>query len=88
MIACKLVTRNVLPFDQGNELQIRPADLYLREEEELNFYEIILRARQRKEIVIGYRLANAERAVVNPPKKDVRRKWSSKDVFVVIAEKE
>lgn len=69
-------------------MHIRPADLYLREEEELSFYEIILRARQRKEIVIGYRVANAERAVINPTNKDVRRKWSSKDVFVVIAEKE
>ncbi|KAJ0972247.1 hypothetical protein J5N97_020206 [Dioscorea zingiberensis] len=34
--------------EEGNEMQIRPADLYLREEEEMNFYEIILRARQRK----------------------------------------
>ncbi|KAM0946516.1 putative CASTOR/POLLUX/SYM8 ion channel domain, NAD(P)-binding domain superfamily [Dioscorea sansibarensis] len=74
--------------EEGNEIQIRPADLYLSEEEEMNFYEIILRARQRKEIVIGYRLENAERAVINPPAKDVRRRWSSKDVFVVIAEKE
>lgn len=74
--------------EEGNEIQIRPADLYLCEDEEMNFYEIILRARQRKEIVIGYRLENAERAVINPPAKDVRRKWSSKDVFVVIAEKE
>ncbi|CAN1164955.1 Ion channel CASTOR [Linum perenne] len=74
--------------EEGNELQIREADLYLREGEELSFYEIILRARQRKEIVIGYRLSNAERAVVNPTAKSERRRWSVKDVFVVIAEKE
>ncbi|XP_020261461.1 probable ion channel CASTOR isoform X1 [Asparagus officinalis] len=74
--------------EEGNELQIRPADLYLREEEEMNFYEIILRARQRKEIVIGYRFENEEHAVINPPNKEVRRKWSAKDVFVVIAEKD
>lgn len=73
---------------QGNELQIRQADLYLRDREELSFYEIILRARQRREIVIGYRLANAERAVINPPSKSNRQRWSVKDVFVVIAEKE
>ncbi|CAN0905268.1 Ion channel CASTOR [Linum grandiflorum] len=48
----------------------------------------MLRARQRKEIVIGYRLCNAERAVVNPTGKSERRRWSVKDVFVVIAEKE
>ncbi|KHN16373.1 Ion channel CASTOR [Glycine soja] len=56
--------------------------------EELNFYEIMLRARQRRETVIGYRLANAERAVINPPAKTDRQKWSLKDVFVVITEKE
>ncbi|KAM7277836.1 hypothetical protein ACFE04_004970 [Oxalis oulophora] len=74
--------------EEGNELQIRPADLYLREGEELSFYEVLLRARQRREIVIGYRSVNAERAIINPPAKTERRKWSSGDVFVVIAEKE
>ncbi|WOK96498.1 hypothetical protein Cni_G05205 [Canna indica] len=74
--------------EEGNEMQIHSADLYVGGEEEMNFYEIILRARQRKEIVIGYRLANAERAIINPPDKDIRRKWSAEDVFVVIAEKE
>lgn len=69
-------------------MQIRSADLYVCEDEEMNFYEIILRARQRKEIVIGYRLTDAERAIINPPDKDMRRTWSDKDVFVVIAEKE
>ena len=69
-------------------MQIRPADLYLHEEEEMNFYEIMVRARQRKEIVIGYRLANAEQAIINPPDKSLLCKWSCKDVFVVIAEKE
>ncbi|KAL3565227.1 hypothetical protein D5086_033273 [Populus alba] len=62
--------------DEGNELQIRQADLYLSEGEELSFYEVLLRARQRREIVIGYRAANAERAVINPPAKtkgDARR---------------
>lgn len=73
---------------QGNELQIRQADLYLREGEELSFYEVLLRARQRREVMIGYRLADAERAVINPPSKSKRQRWSVKDVFVVIAEKE
>jgi hypothetical protein len=39
-------------------------------------------------IVICYRAANAEKAVINPPAKSERRRWSLKDVFVVIAEKE
>ncbi|XP_051126382.1 ion channel CASTOR-like isoform X1 [Andrographis paniculata] len=74
--------------EQGNELHIRGADLYLNEGEELSFYEILLRARQRREIVIGYRPADTEKAVINPPDKNERRRWSLKDVFVVIAEKE
>ncbi|XP_073150783.1 ion channel CASTOR-like isoform X1 [Henckelia pumila] len=74
--------------EEGNELHIRGADLYLYEGEDLSFYEIILRARQRREIVIGYRPFNAEKAVINPSAKNEKRKWSLKDVFVVIAEKE
>lgn len=74
--------------ERGNEMQIHPSDLYLIEDEELNFFEVILRARQRKEIVIGYRLEGTERAIINPTDKVSRRRWSPKDVFVVIAEKE
>ena len=54
----------------------------------MSFYEVLLRARQRREIVIGYRGANAEKVVINPPAKSERGRWSLKDVFVVIAEKE
>ncbi|KAK9058389.1 hypothetical protein SSX86_023231 [Deinandra increscens subsp. villosa] len=74
--------------EEGNEMHIRQADLYIEEGEELSFYEILLRARQRREIVIGYRSGNVEKAVINPPAKMEKRKWSVKDVFVVIAEKE
>ncbi|XP_076959776.1 ion channel CASTOR-like isoform X2 [Bidens hawaiensis] len=74
--------------EEGNEMHIRQADLYIKEGEELSFYEILLRARQRREIVIGYRSGNVEKAVINPPGKMEKRRWSVKDVFVVIAEKE
>ncbi|XP_042007251.1 ion channel CASTOR-like isoform X2 [Salvia splendens] len=74
--------------EEGNELHIRAAHLYIEEGEELSFYEILLRARQRREILIGYRLADTEKAVINPPAKNERKEWSMKDVFVVIAEKE
>lgn len=36
------------------------------EGEDLSFYEIILRARQRREIVIGYRPSNAEKSSDQP----------------------
>ena len=64
---------------------IKPAEFYLFDQEELCFYDIMLRGRQRQEIVIGYRLANCERAIINPPKKSEPRKWSLDDVFVVIS---
>ncbi|KAK8626594.1 hypothetical protein V6N13_134231 [Hibiscus sabdariffa] len=71
--------------EEGNEMCIKPAEFYLFDQEELCFYEIMVRGRRRKEIVIGYRLANSERAVINPPRKSELRKWSLDDVFVVIA---
>ncbi|CAI0375193.1 unnamed protein product [Linum tenue] len=45
----------------------------------------MVRGRQRNEIVIGYRLAQAERAIMNPQGKSEPRKWSVDDVFVVIS---
>ena len=64
---------------------IKPAEFYLYEQEELCFYDIMIRGGARREIVIGYRLANQERAIINPSEKSVARKWSLDDVFVVIA---
>ncbi|XP_009355444.3 ion channel DMI1 isoform X2 [Pyrus x bretschneideri] len=71
--------------EEGNEMCIKPAELYLYDQEELSFYDIMLRGRQRQEIVIGYRLVNTERAIINPSPKSERRKWSHDDVFVVIS---
>ncbi|KAL5567346.1 hypothetical protein UlMin_030510 [Ulmus minor] len=71
--------------EEGNEMYIKPAEFYLFDQEELCFYDIMIRARQRQEIVIGYRLTNTECAIINPPDKSEPRKWSHDDVFVVIA---
>ncbi|KAF5185250.1 Ion channel like [Thalictrum thalictroides] len=71
--------------EEGNEMCIRPAEFYLYDQEELCFYDIMIRGRQRQEIVIGYRLAAAERAIINPLDKALQRKWSLDDVFVVIS---
>lgn len=67
---------------------IKPAEFYLFDQEELCFYDIMIRGRKRQEIVIGYRLANTERAIINPAQKSELRKWSHDDVFVVIASDE
>lgn len=71
--------------EEGNEMCIKPAEFYLFDQEELCFYDIMVRGRLRQEIVIGYRLANAERAIINPSMKSERRKWTLDDVFVVIS---
>lgn len=63
----------------------KAAELYLFDKEEVCFYDIMIRGRTRNEIVIGYRLANQDRAIINPSEKSVPRKWSLGDVFVVIA---
>lgn len=70
---------------QGNEMCIRSAEYYLYEQEELSFYDIMVRARQRKEIVIGYRLASTDQAIINPENKSEVRTWSLDDVFIVIS---
>ncbi|XP_026658648.1 ion channel POLLUX isoform X2 [Phoenix dactylifera] len=80
-LATLLLIRDI----QGNELRIRPAEYYLYEQEELCFYDIMVRGRERQEIVIGYRLANTDNAIINPTHKSEIRKWSLDDVFVVIS---
>ncbi|KAM7250744.1 hypothetical protein ACFE04_022627 [Oxalis oulophora] len=71
--------------EEGNEMCIKPAEFYLFDQEELNFFDIMVRGRQRREIVIGYRPAHMERAIINPSDKAELRKWSLDDVFVVIS---
>ncbi|KAG7537319.1 CASTOR/POLLUX/SYM8 ion channels protein [Arabidopsis suecica] len=71
--------------EKGNELCIRPAEFYIYDQEEVCFYDIMRRARQRQEVIIGYRLAGMEQAVINPTDKSKLTKWSLDDVFVVIA---
>ncbi|CAI5982594.1 unnamed protein product [Closterium sp. NIES-64] len=70
---------------QGNEMYIRPAELYLTDGEELSFFEVAVRARQRMEIIIGYRLFTEDEAVLNPPDKAERRTWSIQDTFIVLS---
>jgi len=71
--------------EEGNEMCIRSAEFYLYEQEELSFFDIMVRARERDEVVIGYRLANTDQAIINPEHKSDIRKWSLDDVFVVIS---
>ncbi|CAI5460535.1 unnamed protein product [Closterium sp. Yama58-4] len=71
--------------EEGNEMYIRPAELYLTDGEELSFFEVAVRARQRMEIIIGYRLFTEDEAVLNPPDKAEKRAWSIQDTFIVLS---
>ncbi|GJP33750.1 hypothetical protein CLOM_g18267 [Closterium sp. NIES-68] len=71
--------------EEGNEMYIRPAELYLTDGEELSFFEVVVRARQRMEIIIGYRLFTEDEAILNPPDKAERRAWSIQDTFIVLS---
>ncbi|XP_076921545.1 putative ion channel SYM8 [Bidens hawaiensis] len=71
--------------EEGNEMCIKPAEFYVYDQEEVCFYDIMIRGRERHEVVIGYRLATAERAIINPVDKGKPVKWALDDVFVVIA---
>ncbi len=58
--------------EQGNELYVHSAARYLRENETLNMYDITRRARQKREVVIGYKQRSAQLPEINPKCKGVR----------------
>lgn len=74
--------------EEGNEMFIRPGEMFLDQNmEELSFYDIMMRARLRNEIVIGYHRESEELPVMNPTNKAARQKWSLDDSFIVLAER-
>ena len=75
--------------EEGSELYLRPASLYMHENEEASFFDVMARAREREnpEIIIGYQL-EGEEVVLNPEEKTEPRIWTSGDFLVVLAEDE
>jgi voltage-gated potassium channel Kch len=80
-------------FDaQGSEFYLKPVDLYVYPEQEVNFYTVTEAALRRNEIAIGYRLKKfAENpsqhygVVLNPNKNDII-KFNENDKIIVLAE--
>jgi len=71
--------------EEGNEMVMRPGEMYLDVDgEELSFWDVMVRARGRNEIVIGYHREDEEMPVINPGEKGVRHKWSLDDSFIVL----
>eukprot|EP00891_Asterochloris_glomerata_P004670 jgi/Astpho2/4670/gw1.00067.35.1_t len=61
-----------LQSEVGNEIHIHSTARFIREGEVLTMNELMLRARQRLEIVIGYRLSGQRHPTLNPKGRDER----------------
>lgn len=71
---------------EGNELYIHPASRYVRVGENLNFYEMMIRGRVKREIVIGYKNFDMAKPIVNPKNKHARNlNVDDTAAFVVLA---
>lgn len=78
---------------EGNEIHIKDSMLYAFEGEQLSFWEILTRARQRGEVAIGWQLkkdvdggAPEKGLVLNPENKEARVSWHKGDKIVVLSE--
>ncbi|CAL5222099.1 g4408 [Coccomyxa viridis] len=69
----------------GNELYVHPASRYLRDGEVKSFFEVMVRAREKEEILVGLKLKGQKSPVLNPKGK-AEQALSLKTVssFVVI----
>lgn len=77
---------------EGSETYIRSVSRYIdfKKEHEMSFWDISLRARQYREVVVGFKPENldfkqASHLIVNPPNKSVNRKWAPGDMIVTFA---
>eukprot|EP00898_Chlorokybus_atmophyticus_P001459 jgi/Chlat1/2313/Chrsp17S00171 len=75
-------------------IRIRPARAYVREGEELSFWDLLYRGLSKQEVVLGYKRVAEHQGhgadkgwVLNPGQKSEVHRWSLSDFFVVIARK-
>lgn len=76
----------------GSETYIRPIERFLELEENdtCSFWDVALKARQRREVAVGYKpdkmsYTEAEDLIINPPNKSVPRKWTQGDVIITFS---
>lgn len=77
----------------GNEVYLRPAELYVTEGAEADFYSVVAAAAARRETAIGYRVASdvfsrhrSYGVHLNPPKQR-RRTFAPGDSIILLAER-
>lgn len=77
---------------EGSEIYLRPADLYIKAGESVDFYTVLEAARRRGETAIGYRIAEHSRSsehfygVSVNPKKAQKNSFVAGDKIIVLAE--
>ncbi len=82
-------------FDSdGNEIYLKHVGRYVSPGEPASFFDVMARARARREVAIGYR-SHAQRdqepdhgVVINPPDKTAPIAWSPEDRVIVLSESE
>ena len=86
-----IVLREILTAE-GSETYMRNVSRFIDVEKEgrLSFWDIALRARQVREVAVGYKpkdmeFQDAGHLIINPPEKFVPRKWASGDMIVTFA---
>lgn len=75
-------------FDaNGSMMSVSPATKYIREGEELCFFDLMQRGRSRKEIVIGYKPRGSRYPILNPKdKRDVGLTLGTVDSVLLVSE--
>lgn len=96
MIAAQVSeNRELLPLfheiltEEGSEIYMKPASLYVRTDADVNFYTVTEAAARRSEIAIGYKKFNREerkQVIVTNPVKNSKVHFSDGDMIIVIAE--
>ena len=82
----------IFPRTEGSETYIRSVTRFvdLEKEDVMSFWDIALRARQLREVAVGYKPAGmnfleAEELIINPPDKSVERKWNRGDKIITFS---
>ena len=84
----KIITSsaNKLLSSDGNEIYLNNVNQYVMDGEELSFWQLSVRARLRKEIVLGYVVPKEEGMIVlNPSDKNTARRWNTGEYVITIA---
>lgn len=69
------------------QLYVHPVEKYLHPEEELMFYDIIRRGRQKGEVILGYSVRGSGDIILNPKNKAARSlSRETVEALVVLAE--